>query len=94
MQIAFSKRITGPVIGVIFLAGVAWPPEAIPPVLRALGRAIPSTAGIEALIRIDQTAAGLAEVRGHWLQLWALVLVYGCLAVLVPRARSREVAHA
>lgn len=77
-----------------FLAGIAWPPEAIPLVLRTLGQAIPSTPGIQALLRVNQTGASLHEVRDHWLHLWALAAVYGALAMLVPRLRAGEVAHA
>lgn len=72
-----------------FLAGVAWPPEAIPPAIRALARAIPSSAGIDAILRVNQTGASLAEVRPEWLHLWLLVAIYAALAVLVPRLQTR-----
>ena len=45
-----------------FLVGVAWPLEAIPPVLRAASVVFPSTSGIDALVRINQMGASLADV--------------------------------
>lgn len=77
-----------------FVAGVAWPQEAIPPALRTLAVAIPSSAGIDALLRVNQTGASLAEVRGEWLHLWALVVVYGALAIAVPALGDRGERHA
>lgn len=77
-----------------FLAGVAWPPEAIPPVIRALAQAIPSSAGINAVLHVNQAGASLGEVRSDWLHLWLLVAVYAALALAIPRLRRTEDAHA
>ena len=44
-----------------FLVGVAWPPEAIPPALRAASYALPSTSGIDALVRANQMGAAFAR---------------------------------
>lgn len=70
-----------------FLAGVAWPPEALPAGLRTVAGLVPSSVGIDAFLRLNQTGASFAEVRQSWLHLWALVAVYGALAVLLPRLR-------
>lgn len=72
-----------------FLAGVAWPIEAIPPALHRAAMAIPSTVGIDAFVRVNQMGASLADVRSDWGRLWLLALVYGVLAVVVPAWSSR-----
>ncbi|WP_038361819.1 ABC transporter permease [Bosea sp. 117] len=72
-----------------FLVGVAWPPEAIPPILRAASAAIPSTFGIDALVRVNQMGATIADVWRDWMSLWVLVGVYGLLACLVSASWTR-----
>jgi ABC-2 type transport system permease protein len=72
----------------LFLAGFAWPAEALPPALLGLGRLFPSTAGIDAFIRVHQMGASLAEVRASWLSLWGLALAYLALATALGRRRS------
>jgi len=64
----------------LFLAGFAWPAEAMPGWLVKLGRLIPSTGSIDAFVRVYQMGAGLAEIRAAWLGLWGLVLVYAIAA--------------
>ena len=44
-----------------FLVGVAWPLEAIPPILRAASFVLPSTSGIDGLVRINQMGATLGR---------------------------------
>lgn len=65
-----------------FLVGVAWPVEAIPPILRAASFIFPSTSAIDGLVRINQMNATLSDVFDDWLRLWALVILYGALASL------------
>ncbi len=77
-----------------FLAGVAWLPEAIPPAIRALAQLIPSSAGIDAILRVNQTGSSLSEVGPQLLHLWLLVAIYGTLAVILPRLQGRRLAHA
>lgn len=69
----------------LFLAGFAWPAEAMPGWLVWLGRLLPSTGGIDVFVRVYQMDAGLAEIRGSWLGLWLLVLGYAIAAVWVCR---------
>ncbi len=71
-----------------FLVGVAWPPEAIPAALRVASAAIPSTFGIDGLVRINQMGATLADVRNDWRSLWILVAVYAALTLLAARRRA------
>jgi ABC-2 type transport system permease protein len=70
-----------------FLVGVAWPLEAIPPVLRATSAIIPSTFGIDGLVRINQMGASLADVWPDWRSLWILVGVYAAATLLAARFR-------
>lgn len=56
----------------LFLSGVSWPVEAMPPALQWLRWALPSTAGIQGFIALNQLGASLAEVRTEALVLLTL----------------------
>ncbi|WP_413989862.1 ABC transporter permease [Labrys okinawensis] len=73
-----------------FLVGVAWPQEAIPAVVRTASAAIPSTFGIDAMVRINQMGASVADVAADWRGLWILVGVYAVLAFLLSRLGAAE----
>lgn len=73
-----------------FLVGIAWPPEAIPPILQKMSLAIPSTSGISGLVRLDQMGASFGDVVPAWKQLWLLAAIYALLAMLAARAFGRE----
>jgi len=77
-----------------FLAGFAWPVEAIPPAVHAVSLLVPSTSAIPALVRIGQLGASLHEVRGALWTLWGLTLFYGALAVLIEARRVRGLSGA
>ncbi len=80
---------------IFFLVGVAWPLEAIPPVLRTASFMLPSTSGIDGLVRINQMGATLADVSKDWMRLWVLTGVYAILAVGAARiASGRRVSDA
>jgi len=68
-----------------FLVGVAWPIEAIPDVLKTASRILPSTSGIDGLVRINQMGASLADVWADWTNLWVLAGVYALLAIAAAR---------
>jgi ABC-2 type transport system permease protein len=72
----------------VFLAGFAWPPEAVPSWLRILSLLVPSTSGIAGFLRLTEMGASLRHVGFEWLVLWALVAAYATLAWRVER-RSR-----
>jgi ABC-2 type transport system permease protein len=63
-----------------FLVGVAWPVEAIPPLLHAVSFVFPSTSAIDGLVRINQMGATLHDASGDWMRLWILVALYFLLA--------------
>lgn len=73
-----------------FLVGIAWPPEAIPPILQRLSLAIPSTSGISGFVRLDQMGADFADVAPAWHRLWLLTGIYAALAMLAAQAFGRE----
>jgi ABC-2 type transport system permease protein len=74
-----------------FMAGFAWPREAIPEAALAFGRIFPADSAIDGLVRINQLGASIWEVAHDWLVLWCLALVYFALAVIsavVTRGRQ------
>ncbi|MBP7334447.1 ABC transporter permease [Niveispirillum sp.] len=71
-----------------FLAGFAWPAEAMPAPLRLLAELVPSTSAIEALVGVGQLGAGLTDVRTPFLMLWGLAGFYGLLAIMLERRRQ------
>jgi ABC-2 type transport system permease protein len=74
----------------IFLVGVSWPVEAIPPAVRWASLIFPSTSAIDGIVRINQMDARLADVFTDWTILWGLVILYGALAMAAARISSRE----
>jgi ABC-2 type transport system permease protein len=77
-----------------FMAGFAWPREAIPDVALAFGRIFPADTAIDGLVRINQLGAGIWEVAHDWLGLWCLALAYFALAVISAFAAKRGQGHA
>ena len=69
-----------------FLAGYAWPIEALPEPLRLLAALIPSSPGIAGFIAIAQLDAPFAEIRDAFLHLWALAGCFVGLAILLARS--------
>jgi ABC-2 type transport system permease protein len=69
----------------VFLAGFAWPLEAVPSWLRAASLLVPSTSGIAGFLRLTEMGAHLRHVRFEWLVLWALAGAYFLLAWLAER---------
>jgi ABC-2 type transport system permease protein len=72
-----------------FMAGFAWPREAIPDVALAFGRLFPADSAIDGLVRINQLGASIWEVAHDWLALWCLMIGYFVLAVISAFALQR-----
>lgn len=72
-----------------FLSGFSWPTQALPAPLQALAQLLPSTAAIQASLRLNQMGAPLAEVTG-WLATLGL-LGAGALAGLLWAGRVPRV---
>jgi len=77
-----------------FMAGFAWPREAIPDVALAFGRLFPADSAIDGLVRINQLGASIWEVAHDWLRLWCLALAYFVLAVISAFVVKRGQRHA
>jgi ABC-2 type transport system permease protein len=73
-----------------FLAGFAWPSEALPQAVRLMAQFVPSTSAIDGLVRVGQLGASLADVRGPFLTLCGLAIGYGCAAVLLEARKRRS----
>jgi len=79
----------------VFLAGFAWPLEAVPSWLRAVSLLVPSTSGITGFLRLTEMGAGLRHVRFEWLVLWTLAGAYFVMAWLAERrSAARDVGPA
>jgi ABC-2 type transport system permease protein len=77
-----------------FMAGFAWPREAIPDAALWFGRIFPADSAIDGLVRINQLGASIWEVAHDWLWLWCLALAYFALAVISAFAVKRGQKHA
>lgn len=72
-----------------FLVGVAWPVEAIPPLLHLASFVFPSTSAIDALVRVNQMDASVLDVSADWARLWGLTALYGTLAAIATAVTFR-----
>ncbi len=77
-------------IGMIFffLAGFAWPFEAMPRAVQWLAMLVPSTSAIDAFLRVSQMGAPLSAVSTQVLTLWLLALTYCAAAYGLLRQRA------
>ena len=77
----------------LFISGVSWPKEAIPPFWKAIGYLFPSTPGIQGFIRINTAGASLNEVAHEYRTLWIQAGIYFITACAIYRyqiMRSRK----
>lgn len=77
----------------LFISGVSWPKEAIPPFWKAVGYLFPSTLGIQGFIRINTAGASLNEVAHEYHTLWIQAGIYFITACAIYRyqiMRSRK----
>ena len=73
-----------------FLAGFAWPTEAMPQAVQWIAKLLPSTLAIDGLVDVSQLGASLSDVRGEFIGLWALVAIYAAIAVAVEFNKRRR----
>ena len=77
----------------LFISGVSWPKEAIPPFWKAVGYLFPSTPGIQGFIRINTAGASLNEGAHEYRTLWIQAGIYFITACIIYRyqiMRSRK----
>nr|WP_319397459.1 ABC transporter permease [uncultured Carboxylicivirga sp.] len=60
----------------LFLSGISWPIEAFPSFFKWFAQILPSTHGIQGIMKIQIFGADLAEVRNHIAALWTLTLIF------------------
>jgi ABC-2 type transport system permease protein len=73
---------------VIFVSGFSWPSESLPPVLHSLRWLFPSTAGIQASLKLNQMGAPLSDVAGLLALLCLLTLLSGGWLLRLTRPRQ------
>jgi ABC-2 type transport system permease protein len=76
-------------IPLFFLANLSWPAVTSPPALVALAHLLPTTAGINLMVRLNQMDASLWEVRHDLWTLAGLLVLYGALAIWRLGTRTR-----
>jgi len=72
-----------------FLAGFAWPAEAMPSMIKLVAKLVPSTLAIDGLVNVGQMGATLADARNEFLGLWLLAAFYAGIAVIVEFNKRR-----
>ncbi|MDI3561890.1 ABC transporter permease [Bradyrhizobium sp. Arg816] len=73
-----------------FLAGFAWPAEAMPIAVRWLAHLLPSTLAIDGLVDVAQLGASLSDVRSEFLGLWLLAAGYAAIAVMIEFSKRHR----
>jgi ABC-2 type transport system permease protein len=71
----------------LFLSGISWPTEAIPPFWKALSYVFPSTPGVQGFVRIDSLGASLNEIAFEYQLLWIHTGIYFISACMVYRCQ-------
>ncbi|MCL3849747.1 ABC transporter permease [Parabacteroides sp. GYB001] len=77
----------------LFISGVSWPKEAIPPFWKVVGYLFPSTPGIQGFIRINTSGATLSEVAHEYRTLWiqaGFYFITSCMIYRYQIIRSRK----
>ncbi|AZP10691.1 ABC transporter permease [Undibacterium parvum] len=78
-------------IPLLFLSGISWPLEAVPLPLQWLASTLPTSAGIQALVAVNQMGASLAEVLPQLSHLWLLSFIWMGVAVwMLKRAAQKS----
>ena len=67
----------------VFLPGIIWPTQSIPAIIRYISNLLPSTPGVDGIIKVKQMSAQFVDVWQNALILFALCLLYYFLATLV-----------
>lgn len=65
-----------------FLSGISWPTQAMPALVQFLAAWIPSSSGIQAMVKVNQMGASIGDVRFELLLMSALAVAYGVVAYL------------
>jgi ABC-2 type transport system permease protein len=71
----------------LFMGGIVFPREAIPAPINALAMLVPTTPGIFGFVKLNQMGATWNEIRPEFLNMAALLLLYGGAAWYAVRVR-------
>jgi ABC-2 type transport system permease protein len=74
----------------LFIGGIVFPREAMPVPINALAMLVPTTPGIFGFVKLNQMGATWSEIRPEFLNMTALLLLYGGAAWWAVRMRRRE----
>jgi ABC-2 type transport system permease protein len=74
----------------VFSAGFIWPISNMPTFINIIANLFPSTAAIQAFLKVNQMGASFDSVRGLWIQLWALSSLFGLGALLLMQAKQKK----
>lgn len=75
---------------VLFLSGMSWPENAIPPLLYKIAHIFPSTTMVPAFLRMRTMGASLSDIRPELIFLLVQMVVYAALAVMSYRIYIRR----
>ena len=84
------QLIIGTSLPLYFMSGLSWPLHMSPSVLVWLAKLVPTTAGINLMVKVNQMGAHLDEVVPELVNLLLLAVVYGALALWRYRPTSSE----
>jgi ABC-2 type transport system permease protein len=73
----------------VFMCGIVFPREAMPPAINALAALIPTTPGIFGFVKLNQMGAAWSEIRPEFLNMLALSLLYTSVAGWAVSRRRR-----
>jgi len=79
---------------VLFLSGLSWPAESIPPFLYAIAHVFPSTSMIPVYIRMRICGAGLDQLTAEWGFIMIQMVVYFVLACVSYKFAIRKFSKA
>lgn len=75
------QYVTATSLPLFFLANLSWPASSTPEALLWLARLLPSTAGMNVMVQMNQMGVSVSEAMPRLLNLAALALLYGALTV-------------
>lgn len=71
----------------LFLSGITWPDFVMPDFLKLIAQFIPSTFGIKGFVHMNTMGATINDVKGYYLSLWGLSVLYFFTAFLIYKYR-------
>ena len=73
----------------LFMSGISWPQSSIPGVWQGVSCLFPCTFAIRGFIRMSSMGALLGDVATEYYAMWVLVAIYGSLALIITKLRTR-----